>query len=109
VLWLRAVETWVHAVDLDVGASFTDLPQPMLLALVGEVAAAMGERPEVPPMVLVATGEPAGRWLVGDAVEGAPEISGSAAELAAWLTGRARGRHLHRPAGMRLPQLSRWR
>ena len=109
VLWLRAVETWVHAVDLDVGASFADLPQPMLLALVGEVATAMGERPEVPPMVLVATGEPAGRWSVGDAVEGAPEIAGSAAELAAWLTGRSSGRHLRRPAGTRLPQLDRWR
>jgi maleylpyruvate isomerase len=109
VLWLRAVETWVHAVDLDVGASFTDLPQPMLLALVGEAAATRGERAELPPVVLVATGEPTGRWTVGDPVEGAPEITGTAAELAEWLTGRSRGRHLRRSDGVRPTQLGRWR
>ncbi|MGI5132664.1 maleylpyruvate isomerase family mycothiol-dependent enzyme [Pseudonocardia sp. CA-107938] len=109
VLWLRAVETWVHAIDLDAGASFTDLPQPMLRALVGELASVMGERPDVPAMVLVATGEPAGRWTVGEPGADAPEFSGSAAELAAWLSGRAPGRHLRRPPGVRLPHLGRWR
>lgn len=109
VTWLRAVETWVHAIDLDVGAEFTDLPQPMLLALIGEVAEAMSARPEVPAMVLVASGEPAGRWEVGAPGTDAVEIGGTAVELAAWLTGRSKGRHLRRPAGQRLPQLTPWR
>lgn len=108
VTWLRAVETWVHAVDLDVGAGFTDLPQPMLVALVGEVASAMGERPDPPAMVLTTTGSPAGRWTVGSPRDPV-EISGSAAELAAWLTGRSRGKHLRRPKGVALPVLGPWR
>lgn len=109
VTWLRAVETWVHAIDLDVGAQYTDLPQPMLLALVGEVAETMGARPGVPGLVLTATGAPEGRWEVGQPDAGSPEIGGSAAELAAWLTGRSRGRHLRRPAGSQLPQLEAWK
>lgn len=109
VTWLRAVETWVHAIDLDVGAEFTDLPQPMLLALVDEVVETMAARPGVPALVLTATGAPAGRWEVGDPGADASEIGGTAAELAAWLTGRSKGRHLRRPAGQRLPQLSPWR
>jgi maleylpyruvate isomerase len=81
----------------------------MLLALVGEAAATRGERAELPAVVLVATGEPTGRWMVGDPVAGAPEITGTAAELAEWLTGRSRGRHLRRSDGVRPTQLGRWR
>ncbi len=109
VTWLRAVETWVHAIDLDVGAEFTDLPQPMLVALISDAAVAMGDRPDMPALVLTATGAPAGRWEIGTQVAESPEIGGSAPELAAWLTGRSKGRHLRRPAGERLPQLPPWR
>ena len=35
--WIRAREMWIHAVDLDVGASFVDLPQPMLADLIADV------------------------------------------------------------------------
>lgn len=109
VLWLRAVETWVHAVDLDVGASFVDLPQPMLLALIAEAAATVPDRSDAPALVLVATGDPGGRWTVGEPGPDALEISGSAAELAEWLTGRASGRHLRRRPNTPLPELAPWR
>ncbi|GAA5136974.1 hypothetical protein GCM10023339_76640 [Alloalcanivorax gelatiniphagus] len=59
--WLRAREVCVHAVDLDVGSTFGDLPSPFVAALTAEVAAKR-DLSELP--------------------------AGDAAEVAAWLTGR---------------------
>jgi hypothetical protein len=61
---MRAREMWVHAVDLDIGASFADLPPPMLTELLSDVAAAMGEKPDSPALLLVAPG--GAEWSVGD-------------------------------------------
>lgn len=106
VTWLRAVETWVHAVDLDVGSEFTDLPQPMLSELMAEVTGAMSARPGCPGLVLVATDAPAGRWDLGPG-EHRQEVGGSAPALLAWLLGRSTGRRLHREGA--LPHLPPWR
>jgi maleylpyruvate isomerase len=62
--WLRAREMWIHAVDLDVGASFADMPAPMVVALLTDVTAAMGEKPDCPALRLVA--EDGSAWNVGD-------------------------------------------
>ena len=48
VLWLRAREVWIHAIDLDAGASFSDLPRPMLRELLTDAAVTMGARPGLP-------------------------------------------------------------
>jgi len=106
VPWLRAREMWIHAVDLDVGASFTDLPLPMLVALVDEVAA----RGVGPHARLVAT-DAAREWVLGAAQEAEPEpgvISGPVAELVAWLLGRSTGRALRTADGRRPPPAPRW-
>ncbi len=102
--WLRAREMWIHAVDLDIGASFTDLPPPMLTELLNDVAAAMGTREGCPNLRLVADG---GTWSVG---EGAVPVTvtGSAADLAAWLLGRAKGKQLRADGARKLPSLPRW-
>lgn len=102
VPWMRAREMWIHAVDLDVGASFSDLPPPMLTELLADVAAAMGTREGCPAMRLVAE---AGTWTVGD---GAVTITGSAPDLAAWLLGRAKGKELRADGARKLPSLPRW-
>ncbi len=102
VPWMRAREMWIHAVDLDVGASFSDLPPPMLTELLADVAATMGTREGCPSMRLVAEG---GTWTVG---EGAVTVTGSAPDLAAWLLGRAKGKELRADGARKLPSLPRW-
>jgi maleylpyruvate isomerase len=105
VPWMRAREMWVHAVDLDIGASFADLPPPMLTELLSDVAAAMGAKPDSPALLLVAPG--GAEWSVGDRA-GAVTISGPAPELGAWLLGRSKGRELRADGARKLPALPRW-
>ncbi|MFC4950622.1 maleylpyruvate isomerase family mycothiol-dependent enzyme [Pseudonocardia sp. GCM10023141] len=102
--WLRAREMWIHAIDLDVGASFADLPTPMLTELLTEVAAALSSKPGCPSLRLEAA---TGTWTVGGP-DGASVVTGTAPELAAWLLGRSRGRELRCNAGRTLPIVPRW-
>lgn len=102
--WMRAREMWIHAVDLDVGASFTDLPPPMLTELLADVTVAMTTRENCPAMRLVAED---GMWGVGDEL-GAVTVTGPAAELAAWLLGRSKGKELRADGARKLPSLPRW-
>ena len=103
ILWLRAKEVWIHAVDLDAGASFADLPRPMLHELLTDVAGTFAARPDFPRLLLVPTDEPR-TWAVGEG-EGATEVRGPVAELAAWLVGRSKGRNLRTAQGTRPPKV----
>ncbi len=100
--WIRAREMWIHAVDLDVGASFADFPPPMLTELLADAVAAMGAKEDCPSLRLVAKD---GEWTIGD---GAVVVTGPAPELAAWLLGRSRGRELRADGARKLPTLPRW-
>lgn len=42
ILWMRSREVWIHAVDLDTGIAFTDLPEDFLTRLVDEITARRG-------------------------------------------------------------------
>jgi maleylpyruvate isomerase len=59
--WMRAREIWVHAIDLDNGGSFLDMPTDLLDRLLPDLAAEAG-LPAVPTV-----GAPAdvARWLAG--------------------------------------------
>ncbi|OZM77421.1 maleylpyruvate isomerase [Pseudonocardia sp. MH-G8] len=105
--WLRAREMWIHAVDLDVGASFADMPAPMVTELLADVTAMMGQKPDCPPLHLVAAD--GAQWSVGDP-DTALTVRGSAPELAAWLLGRSKGRELRTADGKRPSHLipPRW-
>lgn len=59
--WMRAREVCVHAVDLDRGVSFHDLPEDFLTALIEDIRTKRGE---------------------------VPSVDGPLAEQAAWLAGR---------------------
>jgi maleylpyruvate isomerase len=100
--WMRAREMWVHAVDLDVGASFAEFPPPMLSELLSGVAAAMAAKEDCPSLRLVATHR---EWVVGT---GAITVTGTAPELAAWLLGRSKGKELRADGARKLPTLPRW-
>jgi maleylpyruvate isomerase len=108
ILWLRAKEVWIHAVDLDAGASFTDLPRPMLHELLTDATQTMAARPDFPRLRLVPTDEQR-TWSVGDDEGGdVTEVRGPVAELAAWLLGRSKGRSLRTAQGARPTGLPAW-
>ena len=108
ILWLRAREVWIHAVDLDAGASFADLPRPMLHELLTDAAGTLAARPDFPRLLLRPSDEQR-TWAVGEGdAEGAIEVRGPVAELAAWLLGRSKGRDLRTAEGKRPPKLPDW-
>lgn len=87
VPWMRAREVMVHAVDLGTVA-FADLPADFLAALVADVAGKRGSGPG--PALTVAPSDSELRWRVdgtGDPVE----VTGTLADLTAYLTGRQGG------------------
>jgi maleylpyruvate isomerase len=104
--WTRAREMWIHAVDLDVGASFTDIPGPMLTELISDVVDTLGVRPACPTLRLVATDQRR-TWNLGEDSD-PDEVRGPAAGLAAWLVGRSKGRDLRTVDGHRPPAPPRW-
>ncbi len=103
VPWIRAREMWIHAVDLDAGAAFADMPRPMVDALLVDACEAMGRKPECPVLHLV-DGDHS--WYVGDGA--AVVVTGPAPELAAWLLGRSKGKPLRADGTRNLPALPRW-
>ncbi|WP_300011188.1 maleylpyruvate isomerase family mycothiol-dependent enzyme [Pseudonocardia sp.] len=103
--WVRAREMWIHAVDLDVGASLADLPAPMLAELVSEVVGIVGAREGCPPLRLVALDQELS-WTLGDGSAG--DVIGPSASLAGWVLGRSRGKDLRAADGRRPPALPRW-
>ncbi len=104
--WARAREMWVHAVDLDVGASFADLPLPMVYELLTDVTATLAAKQCGPPVRLVATGRHR-VWSIGEGGR-AVSVLGPAAELLGWALGRTRSRALRTADGRPLPTLPGW-
>ena len=74
--WLRAREIWLHAVDLDNGGSFLDLPSDLLDRLLPELVAEAGAE-----VTLVTTDR-------GKRIGAGPEVRGATPDLARWLAGR---------------------
>ncbi|WP_329568781.1 maleylpyruvate isomerase family mycothiol-dependent enzyme [Streptomyces sp. NBC_01361] len=85
--WMRARETCIHAVDLDAGTTFAELPDAFLRHLLDEVAAWRSSRGGGPAVVLVT---PETRHdIAGD---GAPQhVELPLAAAAAWIVGRGPG------------------
>ena len=66
--WLRCREVGVHAVDLDAGVTFADLPDEFLAALVQDVIVKRTANGELPAIAAWLTGRtrsdgPTGAWL----------------------------------------------
>jgi len=105
VPWMRVREVYIHAVDLDAGARFADLPPLFLAALLDDISARRSAVGTGPALTLTATDATA-TWQVkgyGDAAE----IQAPLAPLAEWLSGRpAAG--LTDVSGARVPDLPAW-
>jgi maleylpyruvate isomerase len=99
VPWMRIREVWLHAVDLGTGGRFDDIPGDVVDLLLDDVVGMIGGKDGCPAVALRASDRDTG-WRLGDPAAAPVEVTGTAADLAAWLTGRAA------PEGR--PPLPRW-
>jgi len=108
VLWMRTREVWLHLVDLDTGTAVESWPGDLVDVLLNEVITTMNGHPDSPSLRLCATDRDQDWTLGPDPGTGAArqEVSGKAADLLAWLTGRSTGVGLA-TAGM-LPDPPHW-
>lgn len=101
--WLRAREVCVHAVDLDAGIGFADLPAGFLTALADDIAAKRGGA--AGPAVALTAGDTGDRWELPGAGEPAA-VTGPLAGVAAYLAGRPH--QLTASDGSPAPALPAW-
>jgi maleylpyruvate isomerase len=84
--WMRDRELFIHAVDLNAGTTFGDLPPDFLTALLDDVTTRRTATGGGPALLLAATDTGHG-WEVGGTGSPIP-VSAPLADLAAYLTGR---------------------
>ncbi len=101
--WMRAREVFVHAVDLG-PVCVSDLPADFLAALVTDVTGRREAGPG-PALTLIPTDSDI-RWRVGGS-EAPVEVTGTLADLAAYLTGRPGG-PVTTTTGAPVPDLGPW-
>ncbi|TFB92823.1 maleylpyruvate isomerase family mycothiol-dependent enzyme [Cryobacterium sp. HLT2-28] len=82
--WMRTREVWIHAVDLNTGASFRDIPAPVLERILGDITGAWQARGE-PGIRLTPTDSASASSGAADA---GVQLRGSLAALTAWAAGR---------------------
>jgi maleylpyruvate isomerase len=103
--WMRVREVYVHAVDLDAGIAFTDLPASFLAALLDDIANRRSAAGPGPALSLAAV-DTGGWWAVGG--PGAPvAVEAPLAVLTAWLAGRPVAGLLD-TSGAPVPALPAW-
>jgi maleylpyruvate isomerase len=88
-VWMRCREVWVHAIDLDTGKSFDDVPEDVLVALVDDVTKMWARRGQTPDLSFRA-GER--HWGTGQAL-----MTAELTDLAGYVTGRRRDADGDRP------------
>lgn len=86
-IWMRTRELWIHAVDLNHGAGFENVPEEVLTRLLGDVVGAWTARGDA-GYRLIATDS--GHESYGSA-DAAVNVTGTLADLAVWATGRGSG------------------
>ena len=102
--WMRAREVAVHAVDLDAGVTFADLPTAFCAELIGDVAGRRSSVGDGPALHLRAADSDR-TWTVAGTGDPAA-VSGTVDALARWLTGR--GTEGIRTDDAPTPTLPRW-
>lgn len=105
--WIRWTEVVLHHLDLAAGFEMADAG-PLVPRCLAEAIDRLQAKPDAPALNIAAS-DVDQTWQVGAADANTPTVSGSAADLAAWLTGRGDGVGLNRvPAATPLPSLPPW-
>ncbi|NLF03962.1 MAG: maleylpyruvate isomerase family mycothiol-dependent enzyme [Actinomycetales bacterium] len=105
-IWMRTREVWIHAVDLDNGATFRQFPPELVDGLLTDVERVWHRKHSGPIPVLEPTDRPA--RTREPAADGAPRVRGRAADLARWATGRGGVAPLERVGGGPVPDVLSW-
>lgn len=103
--WMRAREVYIHAVDLDAGISFEDLPASFLTALLDDIVSRRSSVGTGPGLVLTAL-DTGTSWQVTGSGPGV-SVDAPLATLARWLSGRG-AVGLTDAAGAPVPDLPAW-
>ena len=106
-IWMRTREVWIHAVDLDNGASFRHFPPELVDGLLRDVAAVWQRKHGESGLPLL---EPSDRDAAATTLpaDGALRVAGRAADLAQWATGRGASPSLTTADGGPLPVPPTW-
>ncbi|MEV7133760.1 maleylpyruvate isomerase family mycothiol-dependent enzyme [Arthrobacter sp. NPDC093128] len=85
-VWMRTREVWIHAVDLANGATFTDIPEPVLERLLNDITGAWHTRGTDKDLVVKVTDRD---LTFGDTTSDSPTVvTGTLAAVAEWAAGR---------------------
>ncbi|MFB9715551.1 maleylpyruvate isomerase family mycothiol-dependent enzyme, partial [Arthrobacter methylotrophus] len=85
-VWMRSREVWVHAVDLDNGATFADIPEPVLKRLLNDITGAWHTRGTDAGLVVKVAGTDSS---FGDTDAADPTVvTGALAGVVRWAAGR---------------------
>lgn len=87
-VWMRTREVWIHAVDLDNGATFTDIPAPVLARLLNDITGAWAAGGTNPGLQIEVPGSPEPLQFGDDSAKPTVVISGILPDVVAWATGR---------------------
>lgn len=114
VLLRRLGEVEIHHADLGLGYGYRDWPEEFVAAYLPRVASSWAGRLDAPACLISPAGTddrlPVGPVPTAGPPPACPVIRGPAADLLAWLLGRARGGALSAgPGGAPLPVLPPWR
>jgi maleylpyruvate isomerase len=85
-VWMRTREVWMHAVDLANGASFADIPAPVLERLLADITGAWHTRGTDKDLVVKVTDR--GLTSGDTASETATVVTGPLAAVVEWASGR---------------------
>ncbi len=110
LVWVRLREVEVHHVDVGARYRPADWPTWFSHRLLHELATDFSGRTDVPPMRLHAT-DLEHEFTVGDSSDPVAStlVTGTAADLASWLSGRTDGTGLSAGSSAALPDLPAWR
>ncbi|AXJ11026.1 maleylpyruvate isomerase family mycothiol-dependent enzyme [Arthrobacter sp. PM3] len=85
-VWMRTREVWMHAVDLDNGATFADIPAPVLERLLADITGAWHARGSDSGLLVTVAGTD---LAFGDTGAQSPTVvSGPLPAVVAWAAGR---------------------
>ncbi|MEQ4519251.1 maleylpyruvate isomerase family mycothiol-dependent enzyme [Pseudarthrobacter sp. B907] len=88
-VWMRTREVWIHALDLDNGATFADIPVPVLARLLTDITGAWQTRGTDEGLVVKVTGRD---LTLGDIAAATPTVvSGPLPAVVEWAAGRGNG------------------
>jgi maleylpyruvate isomerase len=99
----RLVEVLIHHVDLNLGFGPADWPAAWTGEMLADVAAQLGEQEPGSPDARLKAADTGRSFRLGSGAGGSGEITGTEAELLAWLLGRSDGADLARNVPGPLP------